>query len=408
MDLGPATGTPLIIGSVVEGQILTVDVAPVSDPDGINAIGYLWQRSTDGGVNFTDISPFAGADPHYTVQAADVGAVLRVGVAVQDSQGNISGVLSASSAIVTSGNNEPTGAVVISGTPLIGETLTADTSTIDDVDGLGAFTYSWVRLKEGNSTVVSTTDTYTLTADDAHARFKVIVTYQDGASFTEDVESALSASIPSGDDDVPPPIEFRFGDNRIDENEFGGFVGELLFDGIDSPSLTYSIVADATGLFELTGHGLRITAGAALDFEAAAIHLIEINVTDGAGLDYTETVTVAVVDRNANPGLAAHPPPADPVVAADIAGLVFPGSGRPLNSPQWLNENQIEVTFATTRQAYDFALLDGFARPFSDTEKDVARGIPARACRVSRRSNSSMSVRFSAIPRRRSTWPSAL
>ena len=324
MDLGPATGTPLIIGSVVEGQILTVDVAPVSDPDGINAIGYLWQRSTDGGVNFTDISPFAGADRITQCRRADVGAVLRVGVAVQDSQGNISGVLSAPSAIVTSGNNEPTGAVVITGTPLIGETLTADTSTIDDVDGLGPFSYSWVRLKEGDSTVVSTTDTYTLTADDAHARFKVIVTYQDGASFTEDVESALSASIPSGDDDVPPRIEFRFGDNRIDENEFGGFVGELLFDGIDNPSLTYSIVADATGLFELTGHGLRITAGAALDFEAAATHLIEINVTDGAGLDYTETVTVAVVDRNANPGLAAHSPPADPVVAADIAGWCFP------------------------------------------------------------------------------------
>ena len=62
MSTGPATGTPIIIGNAIEGQTLTVDVSSVSDPDGIQFMGALWQRSTDGGVTFTDAIPFFSPD----------------------------------------------------------------------------------------------------------------------------------------------------------------------------------------------------------------------------------------------------------------------------------------------------------------------------------------------------------
>ena len=80
-----------------------------------------------------------------------------------------------------------------------------------------------------------------------------------------------------------------------------------------------------------------------------------------------------MLDRTANPGEVTHAPIADPVVAADVAGLVFPGLGDPLASRQWLNESQIQVTFDSPSHAFDD--LGSFARPFSITERDIARGI---------------------------------
>ena len=42
-------------------------------------------------------------------------------------------------------NTGPTGAVTISGTTTQGETLTADTTDLDDLDGLGSLSYQWLR-----------------------------------------------------------------------------------------------------------------------------------------------------------------------------------------------------------------------------------------------------------------------
>jgi hypothetical protein len=365
----PATGTPVIIGNAVEGQVLTVDTSSIQDADGINPPFFIgWNRIENGNPVFITSAP------SYTVQGADVGFQILAAVGFLDGDGdsNFEVLISTPTGVVTSSNHEPTGVPTISGTPLVGETLTADPSAIADADGLGTFSYSWVRLHEGQSTVVGSGDSYVLTADDAHARLKVIVTYQDGASFTEDVESVLSASIASAPGDVPPRIEFLNGDNRIDENEAGGSVGLLMFDGFIDPSLTYTIVSDPSGLFEVNGFELSLIGLASLDFEAAATRQVQIRVTDGGSLDYVETVTVAVVDRTANPGVGTHAPIADPVVAADVAGLVFP-VGDPPDSRQWLNENQIQVTFDSPSQTFNS--FGDFVRPFSDTEKDIARGI---------------------------------
>ena len=44
-------------------------------------------------------------------------------------------------------NTEPTGLPAVTGTPQVGETLTADTSAIDDADGLtnATFEYQWLH-----------------------------------------------------------------------------------------------------------------------------------------------------------------------------------------------------------------------------------------------------------------------
>lgn len=376
MSQGNATGTVTILGIVgapVEGQVLEAQAVGIADPDGVGQIFYGWGRFE--GADFITISE-ASLDPHYTVVGTDVGHSIVAAAVFFDGTGSLETILSAFTEAVVSDNIEPTGVPIITGTFLVGETLTADASAIADADGLGPFSYSWVRVKEGQSTVVGSGDTYTLTSADAHARLKVIVTYVDGGSFTEDVESAPSLSIASGPGDVPPRIEFFNGDNKVDENVLGGSVGVLTFDGIVNPSVTYTIVSDPANRFEMNGFELKLTPTTAFDFEASATQQVQIRVTDGGSLDYTETVTVAVIDRNANMGLGTHAPITDPVVAADVLALVFPSSGSdPAATPQWLNEPAIEVAFPSFATTFNSEGLSGFARAFTIGEQDVARDI---------------------------------
>ena len=46
-----------------------------------------------------------------------------------------------------------------------------------------------------------------------------------------------------------------------------------------------------------------------------------------------------------------------------------------MSSPQWVGEGIIEVTFPNTANQFNVTGLNGFTRPFSEVEKDIARGV---------------------------------
>ena len=92
-------------------------------------------------------------------------------------------------------NNPATGAPTIGGTAQVGETLTAVTSGIEDVDGLGnvAYTYQWIG---DDAEITGATDpTYTLVDDDAGLTIKVQVSFFDDKSNPETLTSAATASV---------------------------------------------------------------------------------------------------------------------------------------------------------------------------------------------------------------------
>ena len=91
-----------------------------------------------------------------------------------------------------------TGAPEISGTPQVGETLTAGIGTIADLDGLPTtfpddYTYQWIRVDangRSNPVDVGTDDVeYTLVAADEGKRIKVKVTFTDDAANAEELTS---------------------------------------------------------------------------------------------------------------------------------------------------------------------------------------------------------------------------
>ena len=82
------------------------------------------------------------------------------------------------------------GAPTISGTPMVGQTLTADTSGITDADGLTTpgWTYQWVRVSADlseNDISGATSQTYKLVTGDVGHKIKVVVSFTDDTSESE-------------------------------------------------------------------------------------------------------------------------------------------------------------------------------------------------------------------------------
>ena len=107
-------------------------------------------------------------------------------------------------------NNPATGAPTIAGTVQVGETLTADTSGIDDDDGLtGArFFYQWLS---GQDTEIAgaTSATYTPVSTDEGKTIKVRVNFTDDALYQEALTSSAKTEVAAGSEptqvEVTPP-----------------------------------------------------------------------------------------------------------------------------------------------------------------------------------------------------------
>ena len=97
-------------------------------------------------------------------------------------------------------NSEPTGEPVITGTPVVSQTLTADISGIMDTDGRPAddqFSYRWIRSDGATDSDISgaTNATYKLGSADLDKTIKVRVTFTDGGGFPERLTSDATGPV---------------------------------------------------------------------------------------------------------------------------------------------------------------------------------------------------------------------
>ena len=106
--------------------------------------------------------------------------------------------------VLTTPNTPATGAPAISGTPQVGQTLTAATTAIMDANGLTSvsYAYQWIRVAiDSTETNIAraTASTYTLVAADRGNTIKVKVSFTDDDGNAETRTSAATAAI------APPP-----------------------------------------------------------------------------------------------------------------------------------------------------------------------------------------------------------
>jgi hypothetical protein len=140
-----------------------------------NAFLYRAWDQTNGGTAGTKVG--VGASGGATAYSADYS---QVGVTV------------------TAVNDAPTGSVTIDGTKAEGYTLTANVSTIADIDGLGAFSYKW--FANGVQISGATASTYVLTTAELGKTITVEVSYTDGGNTLESLTSNATTTVVSSAD----------------------------------------------------------------------------------------------------------------------------------------------------------------------------------------------------------------
>ena len=149
------------------------------------------------------------------------------------------------------GNSAAEGAPTISGTPEVGQTITADTSGISDADGLTnpTFSYQWVASDGTSDTDIhdATAATYTLLSDNAGQTIKVRIGFTDDAGNEEMLTSAATATVGDAVEEVTWESELTAGQEtdifpvRSGYSIFGNLGGTLSPDGFMIEGTTYTV-----------------------------------------------------------------------------------------------------------------------------------------------------------------------
>ena len=186
------SGQPTISGTAQVGKTLSADTSGISDGNGLTNAQYSYQWVRTHGTSDTDISGATGQT--YTLESDDLYRTIKVRVSFTDDDGYSESVTSAATnSVLKPPNAMASGQPTITGTVQVGETLSADTSGISDLNGLTnpQFTFEWLHSAGGVDTVISgaTSSTYTVASGDAGYAFKVRVSFTDDDGHSETLTS---------------------------------------------------------------------------------------------------------------------------------------------------------------------------------------------------------------------------
>ncbi len=204
-----------------------------------------WQ--VQDGATWSDI---AGAtSTTFTPSLAQAGKSLRALLTFSDRYGAGQVATSPATAPIPRINNLPTGTISIAGTAAEDQTLSAVTSSLADADGLGAFSYQWLR---GGVVVAGATGaTYSLAGADVGQTIQVRVTYVDGGGTPEILTSAATPPV-SNVNDAPQGLPLIAGTATEDSMLTVSATPVSDEDGLGTFSVTWlrngAAIAGATGV----------------------------------------------------------------------------------------------------------------------------------------------------------------
>ena len=212
-------------------RTLTVDTSAIEDADGMENAVFRYQWFATKSSTTREIA--GGTDSTYKLIPADEGHTFHVEVSFTDDRGYSETLTSAATEAVAAAapNSEPTGLPAVNGTPRVGETLTADTSAIDDADGLEnvSYRYQWISSQAviddvtGTSNILSieipgeTGQTYTLAPDDEGSTFQVKVSFTDDADYEQTLTSEATVAVAPPPNTEPTGLPAVTGTPQVDE-----------------------------------------------------------------------------------------------------------------------------------------------------------------------------------------------
>jgi Ca2+-binding RTX toxin-like protein len=275
------TGGVTIGGTAKQNQTLTA-ANTLADADGLGALKYQWQSSTNG-TTWTAIS--AATASTFTLGAAQVGAQVRVLVSYLDGQGTAESVTSSATAAVLSAINQVTGTAGA-------DTLTGTTGA-DQMQGLaGNDTYVVnnvgdivVEALNAGTDLVQSTISYTLTANVENLTLTGSTAINGTGNALNNVLTGNSAANVLDGGLGADTMAGGLGNDTYVVDNTGDVVTEGVSAGIDlvQSSVTYTLSANVNNI-TLTGTTAINATGNALDNILTGNSAANV-LTGGAGND---------------------------------------------------------------------------------------------------------------------------
>ena len=185
-------------------------------------------------------------------------------------------------------NTTATGLPNISGTPQVGETLTADTSGITDADGLTnvSYSYQWIRNDGGTDADIAgeTASTHTLVSADEGKTIKVRVSFTDDAGNEETLTSAATAAVASRPNTPATGLPTISGTVQVDETLTADTSAISDEDGLSNVSYQYQWLRDDADIAGQTNSTYRLVS-------ADQDKTIKVRVTFRDDADNAESLT---------------------------------------------------------------------------------------------------------------------
>ncbi|MFW9606552.1 MAG: hypothetical protein ACMV0I_08435 [Pseudomonas sp.] len=173
-----------INGIAVQNQVLTAQ-NNFTDINASGRISYQWLASG------YDI--YGATSNTLTLAQSQVNKIISLKATYTDTQGVTKTILAMATDRVANVNDPVTGQFTISGTTTQHQTLTAVTSTLADLDGMGSLYYQWFA---GNDAIRgATASTFTLTQAQVGKAVSVKISYTDLSGMAESVTSSATGSV---------------------------------------------------------------------------------------------------------------------------------------------------------------------------------------------------------------------
>ena len=205
----------------------------------------------------------------------------------------------------------------------MGETLAADTSGIEDEDGLNDASFSYQWIAGGSDIQGATNSTYTLAADDQGKTIQVKVSFTDDAGNEETLTSAATAEVAARPNSPATGVPAITGTTQVGETLRADISGIEDADGLDNAVFGYQWQVDDTDITGATDSTYTLA-----EAEEGKTVTVRVSFTDDA--DNGETLTSEPTSEVA----AAEPeqPPSKPrgltgTVAHDEVSLTWTDPG---------------------------------------------------------------------------------
>lgn len=282
----PASGRVIISGEAAEDQVVTASHS-LSDRNGMGEVRYQWYRNGEAVPGATS--------ERYLLTDDDIGFDLQCAVGFIDGLGieeSVSSLPVGTPGEILNTNDQPVGSVYIRGSVSEGSTLTIDTGSLYDPDGIGELSYHWKRRSRPYSVLdqdIGSDDAgYAPTINDSYYYLSAVVTYTDLHGTPERIQANLTGRVtPDTRPIVTPPADITLAATgaltRVDpgtatarddnEGTLDVTLGHLVSNGVETPP------PPADGLLDLAPgtHLLTWTADDSDGITGEGIQIVRID-----------------------------------------------------------------------------------------------------------------------------------